>query len=299
MPRLSSLPPKYELRSCVTRGMRVDPPTRTISSTSSFLSLESRNTCSTGLRVALKRSEQISSNLARVTVCRKSTPSHSASISTVVLVWEERALLAISHCFRSRCRPRLDARRLAPSPGFFLSKALIRWSMSRWSKSSPPKCVSPAVAFTWKIPPSIVRSDTSKVPPPRSKISTFLSSSLSWSRPKAMAAAVGSLMMRKTSKPAMEPASLVAWRWLSLKYAGTVMTALLMSSPTNDSAISFILISTMLDISSGVNSLLSSSKETLMCGFPPTPGTIVNGHCSLSFLTTSSSNLRPIKRFAS
>jgi hypothetical protein len=32
-----------------------------------------------------------------------------------------------------------------------------------------------------------------------------------------MAAAVGSLMMRSTSKPAMAPASLVAWRWESLK----------------------------------------------------------------------------------
>ena len=30
-------------------------------------------------------------------------------------------------------------------------------------------------------------------------------------------AAVGSLMMRSTSRPAMRPASLVAWRWLSLK----------------------------------------------------------------------------------
>ena len=37
------------------------------------------------------------------------------------------------------------------------------------------------------------------------------------SRPYAMAAAVGSLMMRITLRPAMTPASLVAWRWLSLK----------------------------------------------------------------------------------
>ncbi len=37
------------------------------------------------------------------------------------------------------------------------------------------------------------------------------------SRPKASAAAVGSLMMRLTSRPAMRPASLVAWRWASLK----------------------------------------------------------------------------------
>src|SRR5438874_691114 len=44
------------------------------------------------------------------------------------------------------------------------------------------------------------------------------------SRPKASAAAVGSLMMRLTSSPAMRPASLVAWRCESLKYAGTVIT---------------------------------------------------------------------------
>ena len=29
----------------------------------------------------------------------------------------------------------------------------------------------------------------------------------------------------------MRPASLVAWRWLSLKYAGTVMTACVTGSP--------------------------------------------------------------------
>ena len=32
-------------------------------------------------------------------------------------------------------------------------------------------------------------------------------------------------MMRMTSRPAIRPASFVAWRWPSLKYAGTVMTA--------------------------------------------------------------------------
>ena len=46
-----------------------------------------------------------------------------------------------------------------------------------------------------------------------------------------MAAAVGSLMMRFTSSPAMVPASLVAWRCASSKYAGTVTTASVTSSP--------------------------------------------------------------------
>lgn len=42
-------------------------------------------------------------------------------------------------------------------------------------------------------------------------ICTFLS------RPKAIAAAVGSLMIRRTLSPEMVAASLVAWRWESLK----------------------------------------------------------------------------------
>ena len=63
----------------------------------------------------------------------------------------------------------------------------------------------------------------SNVPPPRSKTAIF--SFFFLSRPYASAAAVGSLMMRSTFRPAISPASLVAWRWASLKYAGTVMTA--------------------------------------------------------------------------
>ncbi len=53
---------------------------------------------------------------------------------------------------------------------------------------------------------------------------------------EASAAAVGSLMMRSTSRPAIAPASLVAVRWASSKYAGTVMTAWVTVSPRYDSA---------------------------------------------------------------
>ena len=49
--------------------------------------------------------------------------------------------------------------------------------------------------------------------------------------PVGQRAAVGSLMIRLTSSPATLPASLVAWRWSSLKYAGTVITALSTLSP--------------------------------------------------------------------
>ncbi len=34
--------------------------------------------------------------------------------------------------------------------------------------SSPPRCVSPLVASTWKTPSSTLRIEMSKVPPPRS-----------------------------------------------------------------------------------------------------------------------------------
>ena len=77
------------------------------------------------------------------------------------------------------------------------------------------------------------------------------------SSPYAMAAAVGSLMMRSTLRPAMTPASLVACRWLSLKYAGTVTTALFTLWPRNVSEISRIFTSTMDEISSALNFLVS------------------------------------------
>ncbi len=63
----------------------------------------------------------------------------------------------------------------------------------------------------------------SKVPPPRSKIAN--SPSFFLSSPYASAAAVGSLRSRRTLSPARRAASLVACRWASSKYAGTVMTA--------------------------------------------------------------------------
>ena len=76
---------------------------------------------------------------------------------------------------------------------------------------------------------------TSNVPPPKSKTIIFRSFS-ALSRPYASAAAVGSLIILTTSRPAIAPASLVACLWLSLKYAGTVTTALSTVSPKKASA---------------------------------------------------------------
>ncbi len=69
----------------------------------------------------------------------------------------------------------------------------------------------------------------SKVPPPRSN--TASRGLWLWWTPYASAAAVGSLRMARTVRPAIAPASLVACRWTSSKYAGTVTTASVTSSP--------------------------------------------------------------------
>jgi len=95
-------------------------------------------------------------------------------------------------------------------PDFF-KKSAAQNSTSLLSKSSPPKWVSPAVALTSKIPSSIVNSETSNVPPPRSKIKTFFSPYPFLSKPYAIAAAVGSLIILNTFNPAMTPASFVAY----------------------------------------------------------------------------------------
>ena len=55
--------------------------------------------------------------------------------------------------------------------------------------------------------------------------------SFSFSSPYASEAAVGSLMMRRTLRPAILPASFVASRYALLKYAGTVITASVTGSP--------------------------------------------------------------------
>ena len=48
-----------------------------------------------------------------------------------------------------------------------------------------------------------------------------------------MAAAVGSVMILRTLMPLDSAALMVAFLWKSSKYAGTVMTASVISSPSN------------------------------------------------------------------
>ncbi len=115
----------------------------------------------------------------------------------------------------------------------------------------PPRHVSPLVDMTLKTLLHISRMVTSNVPPPRSNTAMF-KSFFSLSRPYARDAAVGSLIMRTMSSPAITPASLVAVLWLSLKYAGTVTTAFFIFFPRNASASFFIFLSIIAEISCGI-----------------------------------------------
>mmetsp|Transcript_10216 Transcript_10216/g.34732 ORF Transcript_10216/g.34732 Transcript_10216/m.34732 type:complete len:209 (+) Transcript_10216:1159-1785(+) len=208
MALLGSLPLKKSRRMAWILGIRVEPPTSTTSSTSAFFRSASSRARLTGSRQRLKRSMHSSSKRARVKVSERSMPSAMLSTSMRTECAEESTRLARSTSWRS-----LDTTWRSPLRSLPCLALITRSTCftNCVSKSSPPRCVSPAVETTSSTPVSMFRMDTSNVPPPRSKTRTVCTSSLE-SRPYAMAAAVGSLMMRATSRPAMVPASLVAWR---------------------------------------------------------------------------------------
>lgn len=70
-----------------------------------------------------------------------------------------------------------------------------------------------------------------------------------------------------------------------------VITALVTVAPRKASAVSFILINTMAEISSGENSLDSPLKVTLMWGLSPSLATTLKGQCFMSSWQTGSENL--------
>ena len=90
----------------------------------------------------------------------------------------DNSILAFSAASFRRCNAILSSLRFIPVS--FLNSSAKK-SMIAWSKSSPPRKVSPLVDLTSKTPSPISNIDTSKVPPPRSKTATIPDSC--WSRP--------------------------------------------------------------------------------------------------------------------
>ena len=126
--------------------------------------------CSTGPRQRSIRRSTSCSNLARVSdICRCFGPEASAVMNgrlmSVVLACD-RSFLARSAASFRRCKAIWSLRRSMPFS--FLNSSAIQ-SISTWSKSSPPRCVSPLTPSTSKTPSPTSRIEMSKVPPPRSK----------------------------------------------------------------------------------------------------------------------------------
>jgi actin-like ATPase involved in cell morphogenesis len=152
-----------------TAGIRVIPPTSTASAMSDGLSLASSSARLHGSMVRSIRSPVSCSSLARVSViCRCLGPLASAVMKgrfSSLCITVESSILAFSAASFRRCSAMRSERRSMPCSRLNSSQIQL---MMRWSKSSPPRKVSPLVLSTWKTPSPTSRIEISKVPPPRS-----------------------------------------------------------------------------------------------------------------------------------
>ena len=241
-----------------TQGTRVEPPTKTTFEISVLDRPASFNAFLVQTKVSSTRSLIILSNFARVKVySRCFGPVASAVMNgklIVVCVKVLSSIFAFSAASFKRCFANLSL--VKSIPVSFLNSSISK-SIIRLSKSSPPRRVLPLVDKTSNTPSPISRIETSNVPPPRSYTNIFWFFLSCLSRPYASAAAVGSLIIRKTSRPAILPAFLVAWRWESLKYAGTVITAWVTGEPRYASASCLSFVKIIALISSGLYDLSS------------------------------------------
>mmetsp|Transcript_5499 Transcript_5499/g.10460 ORF Transcript_5499/g.10460 Transcript_5499/m.10460 type:complete len:222 (-) Transcript_5499:6-671(-) len=208
-PRLGSRPKKVCTLSW-TLGMRVMPPTKITWLMSLFFTPASLTHFSQGPMVRSTNFSTMDSNCDLVTLTLRCLGPEASAVMkgrlTSVAPSPSSSRFAFSAASRRRCIANLSPDRSTPLS--FLN-CVSRCLSSSSSKSSPPSMVSPLVDFTSNTPPEISRMDTSNVPPPRSN-TAMSSPSADFSMPYAKAAAVGSLMMRCTSSPAILPASLVA-----------------------------------------------------------------------------------------
>ncbi len=152
----------------------MEPPTSKILSMSAGFNPASFIAAVRGPLVFSTRSAVISSNFARVKDRSKCFgPSWSAVIKGRLMEAVntfDNSTLAFSAASRRRCMAKRSPDRSTPCSCF------IVWTIQSTillSKSSPPRRVLPEVDFTSNTPSPISRIDTSKVPPPKSKMTIF------------------------------------------------------------------------------------------------------------------------------
>eukprot|EP00906_Rhabdomonas_costata_P035531 RCo049919 len=167
-----------------TLGIRVIPPTSTTSWICSGWRPASARHFLHGSTHFRMRGSTKDSYFARVRVTATWTgpsgpPLMKGRLMSVCLA-DDSSILAFSQASRIRCRAILS---LEMSKPLVFLKSSSTQSVSRLSKSSPPRKVSPLVAFTSNTPPAISRMEISKVPPPRSNTAIVLLPLVSLSRP--------------------------------------------------------------------------------------------------------------------
>ena len=167
-PRCGSLPKNFSTVSIIF-GILVMPPTRITSSISLVETPASFSAFLHGSRERLTSLSTSCSSFERLIFTFKCLgPVWSAVMKgrlTSVCVVLDSSIFAFSAASLRRCRAILSERKSMPCSALNSS---ARKSITTWSKSSPPRKVSPFVDFTSNTPSPISRMDTSNVPPPRS-----------------------------------------------------------------------------------------------------------------------------------
>ena len=170
-----ALPKNFSTTAC-TAGIRVEPPTKITSSISEVDKPASFKDWRHGSIHAWIRPSANCSNLARVKVLTKcfgipfTGMIYGKLISVLVVL--DNSIFAFSAASFKRCKAIGSLRKSTPSSR---SNSSANQSMITWSKSSPPRWVSPFVDFTSNTPSPNSRMEISNVPPPKSNTAIFMS----------------------------------------------------------------------------------------------------------------------------
>ena len=150
-------------------GILVEPPTKITSSISFLVKPASLRAFLTGSIDLFTKSSDNCSNLALVRVVTKCLGPDDVAVTygRLISVWadDDSSILAFSAASFNLCRAIESS--LKSICSLFLNSSAKK-SIITWSKSSPPRWVSPLVDSTSKTPSPSSRIEISNVPPPKS-----------------------------------------------------------------------------------------------------------------------------------